>query len=158
MRQSNIARKVLAKAAFTSIDLLVVIAIISILAAILFPSFARARENARKASCMSNMKQIGLAVMQYSQDYDEKLPNFVRNNDVGGGVVDPNNKFCSDYYTWAEAVQPYVKSLQLFVCPSNTQTNSPNMGPQTNAVIRMSYSATNVNMDYWSDCAVVRGD
>lgn len=58
---------------FTLIELLVVIAIISILAAILFPVFARARENARRASCLSNLKQFGLALVMYSQDYDEKI-------------------------------------------------------------------------------------
>ncbi len=62
------------KRAFTLIELLVVIAIIAILAAILFPVFAKAREKARQASCSSNEKQIGLAVMQYVQDYDEKFP------------------------------------------------------------------------------------
>ncbi|MDH7568888.1 MAG: prepilin-type N-terminal cleavage/methylation domain-containing protein, partial [Armatimonadota bacterium] len=59
---------------FTLIELLVVIAIIAILAALLFPVFARARENARKATCMSNCKQIGMATMQYVQDYDETFP------------------------------------------------------------------------------------
>ena len=62
------------KKGFTLIELLVVIAIISTLAAILFPIFARARENARRASCMSNLKQIGLGFMQYTQDYDEEFP------------------------------------------------------------------------------------
>ena len=88
---------------FTLIELLVVIAIISILAAILFPVFARARENARRSSCMSNLKQLSLGIMQYTQDYDEKLPGFWKND---GGTV-----------TWATLVQPYAKSTQLYVCP-----------------------------------------
>jgi prepilin-type N-terminal cleavage/methylation domain-containing protein len=68
-RNSNMVRR-----AFTLIELLVVIAIIALLAAILFPVFARARENARRASCQSNMKQIGLGILQYAQDNDERLP------------------------------------------------------------------------------------
>ncbi|RYF32631.1 MAG: DUF1559 domain-containing protein [Cytophagaceae bacterium] len=92
-------------------ELLVVIAIIAILASILFPVFARARENARKASCMSNLKQMGLAAMQYTQDYDEKYaPVEVR----------PNGTRAS----WAQILQPYAKSTQLFVCPSDPNTNS----------------------------------
>lgn len=63
---------------FTLIELLVVIAIIAILAAILFPVFARARENARRASCMSNLKQVSLAIMQYTQDYDERYPRVLQ--------------------------------------------------------------------------------
>ena len=93
--------------AFTLIELLVVIAIIAILAAILFPVFARARENARRSSCQSNLKQIGLGIMQYTQDYDEKL--LAARND-GIYVNCP----------WMVQIQPYVKSYQLFVCPSNT--------------------------------------
>ncbi|RYX82090.1 DUF1559 domain-containing protein [bacterium] len=101
------------KSAFTLIELLVVIAIIAILAAILFPVFARARENARRASCQSNLKQIGLGVAQYTQDYDEKFP-LLRNN----GVADTTG---GDGYggTWI-AIQPYMKSHQIYQCPSET--------------------------------------
>jgi prepilin-type N-terminal cleavage/methylation domain-containing protein/prepilin-type processing-associated H-X9-DG protein len=93
---------------FTLIELLVTIAIIAILAAILFPVFARARENARRASCMSNLKQISLGIRMYTQDFDEHVPP-IRINDT----PDAQNP-----YGWADAVQPYVKSTQLFQCPS----------------------------------------
>jgi prepilin-type N-terminal cleavage/methylation domain-containing protein/prepilin-type processing-associated H-X9-DG protein len=99
---------------FTLIELLVVIAIIAILAAILFPVFARARENARRASCQSNLKQIGLAVMQYTQDYDEKFPQ--ARVELTASKVTANNP-----YGWADALQPYTKSIQLFQCPSETE-------------------------------------
>lgn len=109
MRTSLLIRK-----GFTLIELLVVIAIIAILAAILFPVFARARENARRASCMSNMKQIGLGIMQYTQDYDDRLP--MRQYDW------------SDYgqaWSWRRQTFPYVKSTQLYSCPSNTYNATP---------------------------------
>lgn len=95
---------------FTLIELLVVIAIISILAAILFPVFARARENARRASCLSNMKQIGLGVQMYTQDFDERVVSYRY----------LKNGSSSTYYGWQVALMPYVKSTQLFVCPSAT--------------------------------------
>jgi len=103
--------------AFTLIELLVVIAIIAILAAILFPVFARARENARRASCMSNLKQMGLGIAQYKQDYDEKWPGF------GLGTSGDSK--------WGQAIQPYLKSVQIFQCPSEpTPGNSnPNAEP-----------------------------
>ncbi|RYX86655.1 DUF1559 domain-containing protein [bacterium] len=99
---------------FTLIELLVVIAIIAILAAILFPVFARARENARRASCASNLKQIGLGIMQYSQDYDERMPS---------GRMNPNN-LDGNGGAWPVLIQPYIKSYQLFACPSNTRNTS----------------------------------
>jgi prepilin-type N-terminal cleavage/methylation domain-containing protein/prepilin-type processing-associated H-X9-DG protein len=93
---------------FTLIELLVVVAIIAILAAILFPVFARARENARRASCQSNLKQIGLGIMQYTQDYDEKYPMSQTTTDV----------------FWSEGpLNPYVKmdaNSGIYVCPSSS--------------------------------------
>ena len=101
---------------FTLIELLVVIAIIAILAAILFPVFARARENARRSSCQSNLKQIGLGFAQYVQDYDERTPGLYTNR-VGGPAFDDGDQ------GWVILLQPYVKSYQIFQCPS--ETNGP---------------------------------
>ena len=93
--------------AFTLIELLVVIAIISLLAAILFPVFSRTRENARRSSCISNLKQINMGLVQYVQDFDERLPLWSFINDTG-----------TKTYGWSWALVPYVKSTQVYVCPS----------------------------------------
>jgi|SRR5579872_672540 len=96
---------------FTLIELLVVIAIIAILAAILFPVFAQAREKARQTSCVSNEKQMGLAILQYTQDYDEHYPiGMISNGPLGWG--EPT-------YYWPGEVQPYIKNFQCFACPTD---------------------------------------
>ncbi len=91
------------RGAFTLIELLVVIAIIAILAAILFPVFGRARENARRSSCQSNLKQIGIGLSMYTQDYDESWPAEGYSNSGG----------------WFDIMQPYIKSTQVLRCPSS---------------------------------------
>jgi prepilin-type N-terminal cleavage/methylation domain-containing protein/prepilin-type processing-associated H-X9-DG protein len=96
---------------FTLIELLVVIAIIAILAAILFPVFARARENARKATCQSNLKQMGNGFSMYAQDYDGMLPDLMMGRDWGSGTIPP----C---WTWYHCLEPYVKNSQVYKCPS----------------------------------------
>src|SRR5262245_19496294 len=98
---------------FTLIELLVVIAIIAILPAILFPVFAQARERARATSCLSNLKQLGLATMMYAQDYDETL--FIQ--PFPGCYTDPNTGAVATYQYYPDLLYPYVKSIQLFKEP-----------------------------------------
>lgn len=100
----NLQNKHCRASGFTLVEILVVIAVIAILAAMLFPVFARARENARRTSCLSNLKQIGLGVAQYQQDYDEYFPL--------GTQEDWNNG-------WPTTVQPYINSIQVFRCPND---------------------------------------
>ncbi|UCH34380.1 MAG: DUF1559 domain-containing protein [Armatimonadota bacterium] len=113
---------------FTLIELLVVIAIIAILAAILFPVFARAREAARKATCLSNLKQIALAALMYAQDYDETLPAVSATGLLcSAHPIVPANQYApfpmgalgsADFWQLGDVLRPYVKSLQLFECPT----------------------------------------
>ena len=117
--------------AFTLIELLVVIAIIAILAAILFPVFAQAREKARSISCLSNLKQIGLAVIAYTEDYDETFPQ-------------AQDSTWQD--NWNVALIPYVRSTQVFRCPSDSGPVTPEdsyyvpwAGPQMSYVCNAEY-------------------
>lgn len=128
------------RSAFTLIELLVVIAIIAILASILFPVFARARENARRTSCISNLKQMGLATMQYTQDYDEGLP--VSLYSVPNGYNYPDGKeWWPDTLYWPQMIYPYHKSSQVFFCPSSPDSNRTD--PR-----RLNYGANEVVIAY----------
>jgi prepilin-type N-terminal cleavage/methylation domain-containing protein/prepilin-type processing-associated H-X9-DG protein len=104
---------------FTLIELLVVIAIIAILAAILFPVFARARAKARQTACLSNVKQLGLGFMMYSQDYDERLPTYY----WGEGAAGQANS-C----VWWAGIFPYVKNVQIYACPDGARNCTPTHG------------------------------
>ena len=108
---------------FTLIELLVVIAIIAILAAILFPVFARARENARKSTCQSNLKQMAMGVLQYTQDYDERTPGAYGNSfQSWGGTNQPGPvsgwTWAGGWWSWCDLIYPYVKNTGVFRCPS----------------------------------------
>lgn len=112
-------------AGFTLIELLVVIAIIAILAAILFPVFARAREKARQTSCLSNLKQIGVATLMYAQDYDECTPR-VRVLFAGGAAGAEES--VDHPQSPVTVLGPYIRNRQVFVCPSK-RCGIPAAGP-----------------------------
>lgn len=116
------------KNGFTLIELLIVVAIIALLAAILFPVFARAREKARQAACQSNLKQIGLGLLMYAEDYDGRLP-FAYHDDSPG----------QNDSSWRMDILPYVKNTQLFSCPSN-QANK--LAARESRGFRRSYGVT----------------
>jgi prepilin-type N-terminal cleavage/methylation domain-containing protein/prepilin-type processing-associated H-X9-DG protein len=134
------------KRGFTLIELLVVIAIIAILAAILFPVFARARENARRSSCQSNLKQLGLGFKQYLQDYDETYP-------ISGGFNEPNNAV-NNWYYWPDEIFPYLKSKQIFNCPSDGSGTKYNIGYLW--TMPTIFSASDAAIDYKVNTNVVQ--
>ncbi|MBC8103934.1 MAG: DUF1559 domain-containing protein [Cytophagales bacterium] len=111
--------------AFTLIELLIVIAIIAILAAVLFPVFAQAREKARQAACLNNLKQISTATLMYVQDHDEAFPHRTWNGGAGacfdptplGVQAGTSNPYCSSL-TWYSQIQTYLKNNGVYQCPS----------------------------------------
>ena len=113
---------------FTLIELLVVIAIIAILAAILFPVFARAREKARQTACLNNVKEMGLGMLMYAQDYDEMFPAMALSGNQGivpYPVVPEHPEFgrhptLGYFNCWSNGIYPYIKNVQIFLCPSTT--------------------------------------
>ena len=102
--------------AFTLVELLVVIAIISLLAALLFGAITRVRENARKTNCLSNMKQLQMAVSIYQQPYDETMPLSFADFDPANNIFEPAN----GEKGWAQSLQPYIQNTQVFGCPNDS--------------------------------------
>ncbi len=139
------------KQGFTLIELLVVIAIVAILAAILFPVFAKVRENARRTACMSNLKQVGLAVIQYQQDNDEFFVLTERGSDLGDD---------HEYY-WGDMLQPYLKSWDVLHCPDADQAIQFKASPPSPAAYSQQWSydyAINDVVDSTAICTTAPDD
>jgi len=138
------------RAAFTLVELLVVIAIIGILASILFPVFGRAREAGRRASCQSNLKQIGLGLLQYSQDYDEILiADWYGTTPTSGPEATQPLSEPTVSYKWMDAAFPYIKNEQVFVCPSAVAPTTTGL-PDPSKPWRYYRTLTNPTEDYGS--------
>lgn len=135
------------RSAFTLIELLVVIAIIAILAAILFPVFAQAREKARQATCLSNIKQLCTSVMMYNQDYDELMPRF-QTTTAEATPLNINNRLTFLYFC-----QPYIKNVDVYRCPNMADAGIWGTKYPSNVSIWMGYAANVDYMDFAPDCS-----
>jgi prepilin-type N-terminal cleavage/methylation domain-containing protein/prepilin-type processing-associated H-X9-DG protein len=137
----KVALKLRRNSGFTLIELLVVIAIIALLAAILFPVFARARENARRASCQSNLKQISLAWAMYIQDFDERAPRAIFGDRYTGHPYPVG---------WGDAMQSYIKNLQIYRCPDVGPKSFQGVPVYPPATAPDAYGYTNYWINWWA--------
>ena len=148
--KTNIPVPCPARRGFTLIELLVVIAIIAILAAILFPVFAQAREKARQAACLSNMKQMGTAITMYAQDYDETY------NSIYTFQPPAFNAGCR--FWWTELLYPYIKNADVFRCPSLSDKRKVADAPPT-VTLQVPYSNYSMNsISYFTSRKGLRKD
>ncbi len=155
------------KKAFTLIELLVVIAIIAILAAILFPVFARAKEAAKQSSCLSNTKQMALAQLIYSSDFDDLIIPSNTVNDVPGGDIALASLADQQTYSWVNIIQPYLRNKSILLCPTFSASSlqramsdaacdgdgtansfDPNLLPSDN--VYLAHYGVAKNATYWS--------